>query len=145
MTPPSSDPVQSNSPGFTARRKSWTKEAVTSPETTLQAQMGKVFGYVKGLHATHLIDLGTKLGLFSRLAGAHTGLTPEALASEAALNPEYVRCWCEAACALELLDYEPATGYRLAPFIDEMLAQPEATYYVGRIPEVHLLVARDYA
>jgi SAM-dependent methyltransferase len=107
--------------------------------------MGKVFGYIKGMHATHLIDIGTKLGLFDTLARFRDGLTPEALASELGMYPKYVHFWCETACALELLDYDPAVGYRLAPFMNELLAQPEATYYLGRFPDVHLLVARDYA
>ena len=97
-------------------RDAWSREAVTSPPTTLQAQMGKVFGYLKGLHATHLINIGVKLGLFARLAQSPSGLTPDALAAALHLDPAYVRLWCETACALECLDYDPATGYRLAPF-----------------------------
>lgn len=72
-------------------------------------------------------------------------MIPDRLASTLGLHPEYVRVWCEAACALELLDYDPAAGYRLAPFMDDILGQPEGTYYLGRFPEVHLLSTRDYA
>ena len=125
-------------------RDAWSREAVTSPPTTLQAQMGKVFGYMKGLHATHLINIGVKLGLFARVAQSPGGLMPDALAAELKLDPAYVRLWCETACALECLDYDPATGYRLAPFMDQILSQPESTYYLGDFPDVHLLVARDY-
>ncbi len=121
------------------------RQATISPDTTRVAQMGKVFGYLKGLHAAHLMELGTRLGLFSRLARAATGIPAETLATEMELDLDYVRLWCEAACALELLDYTPQSGYRMAPFMDEILGQPDATYYVGRFPEVHLLVARDYA
>jgi hypothetical protein len=49
-------------------RDPWSREAVMSPPTTRQAQMGKVFGDLKGLHATHLINTGVKLGLLARLA-----------------------------------------------------------------------------
>jgi hypothetical protein len=59
MTTPSFDPSLFHG------RDAWSREAVTSPPTTLQAQMGKVFGYLKGLHATHLINTGVKLGLFA--------------------------------------------------------------------------------
>ncbi len=145
MTTPSFDPNQSKTVGSERRDNAWAREAVTSPETTLQTQMGKVFSYIKGMHAVHLIDLGTRLGLLSRMAKSPTGLTAEALAAESKLHPEYVRQWCETACALELLDYSPSSGYRLAPFMDQVLGQPEATYYIGRFPEVHLLIARDYA
>ena len=127
------------------RDEAWRREAVTSPETTLQAQLGKILGYLKGLHATHLMDVGTKLGLLQQLAACPAGLSPEELAVQLGLHPPYVRAWCEAACGLELLDYEPATGYRPAPFMGELLGRPEATFYVGLFPQAHLLVAEDYA
>jgi SAM-dependent methyltransferase len=127
------------------RGAAWAQEAVVSPDATRQAQMGKIFGYTKGLHATHLIDIGSKLGLFERLAAAPGGLTPDGLADAADLYPPYARFWCEAACALELLDYDPSVGYRLAPCMDEILGQPAGTYYLGLFPDAHLQVARDYA
>ena len=122
----------------------WQAEAVVTPETTRQEQMGKVFGYVKGLHATYLIEIGTQLGLFSELASAPQGLAPGALAEQRGLHAEYVRLWCETACALELLDYNPPL-FRLAPYMDELLGDPEATFYVGLFPQIHLLTTRDYA
>jgi SAM-dependent methyltransferase len=131
--------------GLPSHAASWGREAVISPETTRQAQMGKIFGYLKGIHASHLIDLGVRLGLFDRLAAHPAGLSAEALAAQTGLHPPYVRVWCETACGLELLDYDPAAGYHLAPFMDELLGQPAATYYLGRFPDAHLQVARDYA
>jgi SAM-dependent methyltransferase len=128
-----------------ARDEAWTREAVVSNDATLQAQMGKVFGYIKGLHATHLIDVGTKLGLFQHLAASPPGRFPEQLAAEGGLHPPYVRAWCEAACGLELLDFDPTAGYRLAPHMDELLGRPEAAFYMGLFPDAHLLVAEDYA
>jgi SAM-dependent methyltransferase len=142
-TSPSSSQSSPSDPS--SRHEAWTREAVRTPETTLQAQMGKVFGYIKGLHATHLIDVGTKLGLFRRLVAAQEGLPPERLAADLELHSPYVRAWCETACGLELLDYDPGSGYRLAPFMDELLGKPEAAFYLGLFPEAHLLVAEDYA
>lgn len=126
------------------RELAWSREAIGSPQTTRAAQMNKIFGYLKGLHAAHLMDIGTRLGLFGRLAQSG-GEASGALAAALGLDPDYVRLWCEAACGLELLDYRPDVGYRLAPFMDEILGRPDATYYLGRFPHVHLLVARDYA
>lgn len=126
-------------------REAWEHEAVVTADTTLPAQMGKVFGYIKGLHATYLIDLGVKLGLFEQVGQAGDGTTPEAIASALGLDRASVLRWCETACALELLDYEPASGYRLAPFMDQILGQPDGTFYLGAFPSVHMLFARDYA
>jgi len=109
------------------------------------AQMGKVFSYFKGLHATHLMDLGAKLGLFARLAQTPAGVPPAVLATDLRLHPPYVQQWCETACALELLDYDPAEGYLLAPCMAELLGRPDGTYNLGSFPAVHLVLAKDYA
>jgi hypothetical protein len=115
--------------GSATREAAWAKDAITSPESSRVVQMNKVFGYFKGLHATHVMVIGNQLGLFAQLAGALGGLRPDALAAELGLHPPYVRQWCETACALELLDYDPVGGYRLAPWMDEILGQPDAPQY----------------
>jgi SAM-dependent methyltransferase len=130
--------------GQRPRSEAWRREAVISPATTRGAQMAKVFGYLNGLHASYLMELGVRLGLFARLAGTPAGRHPADLAADLELDAGYVRCWCETACALELLDYEPAAGYRLAPYIDELLGRPEATFSVAGFPAVHLQFGRDY-
>jgi SAM-dependent methyltransferase len=127
------------------RNPSWQNDSAETGETSRIAQMNKVFGYLKGLHATHLMDLGRRLGLFEKLAASGSGITVGALAEKAGLQAEYTRVWCESACALELLDYSPNDGYRLAPFMDELLADTKATYYLGGFPSLHLIMARDYA
>ncbi|MDE3076188.1 MAG: methyltransferase domain-containing protein, partial [Chloroflexota bacterium] len=106
--------------------------------------MTKLFGYVRGFHATYLMDVGHQLGLFRALRGS-AGTRPESLAEELRLDAFYVAKWCETAYSLELLDYDQALGYRLAPFIEDLLADPDNTYFIGAFPNVHLQVARDYA
>jgi hypothetical protein len=128
--------------GSIARTEAWQHEAVVSPETTRPAQMAKLFGYLKGMHATCLLDLGVRLRLFQRLGEAPGGLHAADLAAAGSMDAGYTRCWCETACALELLDYDPEAGYRLAPFMDELLARPEATFSLAGFPTAHLLVQR---
>jgi hypothetical protein len=41
-------------------RDAWSRDSVTSPETSLQARMGKVLSYLKGLHATHLVHAAAR-------------------------------------------------------------------------------------
>jgi SAM-dependent methyltransferase len=131
--------------GSDARTEAWRREAVISPETTRPAQMARLFGYLKGLHATYLLDLGVRLGLFERLAKAPDGLPTAELAADCGLDAGYVRGWSETACALELLDYDPVAGWRLAPFMDELLGRPDATFSLAGFPTAHLLFGRDYA
>jgi SAM-dependent methyltransferase len=131
--------------GSDARTEAWSVQAVASPETTRPAQMARIFGYLKGLHATYLLDLGVRLGLFQHLGQRPGGLHASDLAAACGLDAGYTRCWCETACALELLDYDPAAGYRLAPFIDELLGRPDATFSLAGFPTAHLMFTRDYA
>ena len=133
------------STGSVPRTEAWQREAVSSPATTRPAQMAKIFGYLKGLHATYLLELGVRLGLFERLGQTPAGLQAADLAAACALDAGYTRCWCETACALELLEYDPAGGYRLAPFMDELLARPDGTFNLAGFPTAHLMLARDYA
>ena len=106
--------------------------------------MGKIFGYTEGLHAVLLIDIGTKLGLFVRLAGAPSFLTSDKLASELGLHPYHVCVWCEIAYTLKLLGYDHDTGHFIAPFMDEIRGQPDGTFYLGLFPQYHLQIARNY-
>src|SRR5439155_3343020 len=110
----------------TTRGDAWEREVITATESTRPRQMAKILGYFKGMHATHLINLGNQLGLFDRLAAEPGGTQPDVLATALGLHAPYVRQWCETACALELLDYDPVAGYRLAPFMDEILGRSDA-------------------
>lgn len=101
----------------------------------------RIFGYLRGLHATHYLDLGVRMGLFSALADRPR--SAEALARDLGLHAPYVRGFCEMGHHLELLDREGET-YRLAPEMDRLLASPDDTYFLGGFPRVHLRVAADY-
>jgi SAM-dependent methyltransferase len=102
----------------------------------------RIFGYLRGLHATHYLDLGVRMGLFSALADKPR--RAEALARDLGLHPPYVRGFCEMGHHLELLDRDGET-YRLAPEMERVLAAPDDTYFLGGFPRVHLRVAEDYA
>lgn len=108
---------------------------------TLGSAAARIFGYLRGLHATHYLDLGVRMGLFSALA--EKPRRAEALARDLGLHAPYVRGFCEMGHHLELLDRDGET-YRLAPEMDRVLASPDDTYFLGGFPRVHLRVAEDY-
>jgi SAM-dependent methyltransferase len=112
-----------------------------SPPTRAD-QIAKVFSYLRGLHATHYMDVGVRMGLFRALA--ERPRSAEQLAADLGLHPPYVRSFCETGHHLELLDREDG-AYRMAPEMDRLLAAPDDTFYAGGFPRVHLTVARDYA
>jgi SAM-dependent methyltransferase len=105
-------------------------------------QIARVFSYLRGLHATHYMDLGVRMGLFRALA--ERPRRPEQLAADLGLHPPYVVSFCDMGHHLELLDREDGV-FRLAPDMDRLLAAPDDTFYLGGFPRVHLTVARDYA
>jgi len=107
----------------------------------LGAAAARIFGYLRGLHATHYLDLGVRMGLFSALA--EKPRSAEALARDLGLHAPYVRGFCEMGHHLELLDRD-GERYRLAPEMDRVLASPDDTFFLGGFPRVHLRVAEDY-
>src|SRR5215217_6708641 len=100
---------------------------------SLSEQTAKVFGYIRGLHATHFLELGVRMGLFRALAeGARR---PEDLAAALSLHQPYVRAFCEMGFHLELLDRD-GEAYRLAEHMDRVLARPDDPFHLGGFPRV---------
>jgi SAM-dependent methyltransferase len=53
--------------------------------------------------------------------------------------------WCRAAYAYELLDHDPATGFRLAPHMAALLLDPRDPQYLGGRIEVSVAFGEDFA
>lgn len=99
---------------------------------TKQDQWQKLYGYVLGNQAAWITDIGLKAGLFAAIAGAGPpGIDEDALAARLAFHPRYVKVWCRAAFAFELLDWDEATGYRLAPHMEALLLDPADAQFMG--------------
>lgn len=111
-------------------------------EPRLSDQTARVFSFLRGLHATHFLDVGVRLGVFRALA--ETPQRPPELAAALRLHEPYVRAFCEMGFHLEVLDREGEV-YRLAPHMDRLLADPDDAFYMAGFPRVHLTVSRDYA
>jgi SAM-dependent methyltransferase len=142
MSTTSTRPV-TGAPTTIERGAGWFTGEVQSEPAPTAARMGQIFGFARGLHAIHLVDMGVKLGLFEALERTSGGLADAELAGELGLQPRYTQVWCEAACGLELLDLENGR-YRLAPGFDAVLGDPSAAYYLGAFARAHLELARDY-
>jgi SAM-dependent methyltransferase len=109
---------------------------------TLHRQTARVFGYLRGMHATHFLDVGTRLGLFEALAEGPR--TPAELASDLGLHEPYLRAFCEMGFHLEVMERN-GDGFSLAPEMDRLLARPDDPFYLAGFPRVHLSLSRDYA
>ena len=103
-------------------------------DTTITAdtQTAKVFAWRRGFNAMHLIDIGIAVGLFRALATAPQGSTARDLAQSLSLDLHCVEVWCTSAYSFEMLDGDEATRtFRLAPFMDKLLASPGHPRYLG--------------
>ena len=105
---------------------------MTESTITADTQTAKIFAWRRGFNAMHLIDIGVEVGLFRALADAPEGMTVRDLAQKLKLDRHCVDVWCTTAYSFEMLDADEATrAYKLAPFMDKILASPGHPRYLG--------------
>jgi 2-polyprenyl-3-methyl-5-hydroxy-6-metoxy-1,4-benzoquinol methylase len=63
-------------------------------EINAKTQMAKIRSFEKGFMATHLINLGAELGIFTALNENKEGLTVSELAVKLGLHEPYLKIWC---------------------------------------------------
>ena len=90
-------------------------------ELNAKAQMAKVREFEKGFMATHLINLGAKLGIFEALTENKDGLTVPVLAAKLGVHEPFLKIWCQTAYHFEILDSDDDGRFKLQPFLDEIL------------------------
>lgn len=90
-------------------------------ELSAKTQMAKIRNFEKGFMATHLINLGARLGIFEALNEKKEGLTVAVLASKLGIHEPYLKIWCQTAYHFEILDGDDKGRYMLQPYLDEIL------------------------
>lgn len=99
-----------------------------------KSQMAKIRNFEKGFFATHLINIGAKLGLFDALNEAKEGITIPNLASKLGLHEPYLKIWCQTAYYFEILDCDDNGRFKLQPSLDEILGdKSNFKNYLGNI------------
>jgi SAM-dependent methyltransferase len=109
---------------------------------TLAEQVSKLYELIAGYHATPLLEIGRELGVWETLA-RNPGLGSEELATALDTHPFYTDVLCRTAYSFELLVRE-RSGWRMAPHLDQILGNPESSFYLGRAPRIHMLLGNDY-
>lgn len=99
-------------------------------EVTADSQVARIFTWRRGFNAMHLIDLGVRLGLFKAFADAPDA-TAAQIAARLELHAPYVDVWCTTAYGFGLLDGTEDRRFRLAPHMNEILANPAHPRYLG--------------
>jgi ubiquinone/menaquinone biosynthesis C-methylase UbiE len=90
-------------------------------ELSAKNQMAKIRNFERGFMATHLINLGARLGIFEALNENKGGLTVPVLASKLGIHEPYLKIWCQTAFHFEILDGDEKGRFMLQPYLDEIL------------------------
>jgi ubiquinone/menaquinone biosynthesis C-methylase UbiE len=90
-------------------------------EISSKTQMAKIRNFEKGFIATHLVNLGAKLGIFEALNENQDGLTLPVLAAKLGIHEPYLKIWCQTAYHFEILDSDGKGRFMLQPYLDEIL------------------------
>ena len=118
------------------------KDTPPTAAPTLADQVSKLYELVAGYHATNLLEIARELGVWEALT-LNPGFTSKALAAQLGTHPFYTDVLCRTAFAFGLLDREGA-GWRMAPHFDQILGDPESSFYLASAPKVHMVVGEDY-
>jgi SAM-dependent methyltransferase len=103
-------------------------------EMNAKTQMAKIRSFEKGFMATHLINIGDKVGIFEALNQSKEGLTVPEIASKLGLHEPYLKTWCQTMYHFEVLDCDEHRRFRLQPFLDEILGdKANVKNYLGTI------------
>lgn len=94
---------------------------MANKELTKNSQARMIRSWMLGLHATHITDIGGRLGYFAEMRRCGGTVSAEALAETLELDSWRTKVWCQAACAVGILQADGDTQFTFAPFMDELL------------------------
>src|SRR5688572_2354130 len=116
----------------------------TTPVTTpsLSDQVSRLYDIIGGYHAAHMLQIAHELGVWKAVA-SNPGLSSGQLATQLGTEPFYTDVLCRTAFAYSILARDGA-GWRMAPHFDQILGDPNATFFLGTAARVHVKVGEDY-
>jgi SAM-dependent methyltransferase len=110
---------------------------------SLSEQVTRLYDLIGGYHATNLLDIADRLGVWAAVT-AKPGITSDALAGALSIQPFYTDVLCRTAFSFGLLERE-GQGWRMGPHFDQILGNPESSFYLAGAARVHLKVGEDYS
>lgn len=114
-------------------------------QPSLQQQLSRLWSFVDGATALHLVNIGLRLGLFARVASAVNGIAAADLARELGLQERPVDIWCRTAYHYGLLEADDQGCYRLGPHYGSLLADPNSALHQKAVIEFYAeLLPQDY-
>jgi SAM-dependent methyltransferase len=114
------------------------------PTPTLADQVSRLYDLVAGYHATHMLEIARELGIWEALA-KEPGLASGELADRLGTDPFYTDVLCRTAFSFGLLERDgDGDGWRMAPHFDQILGNPDSSFYLACAPRVHMILGEDY-
>jgi cyclopropane fatty-acyl-phospholipid synthase-like methyltransferase len=115
---------------------------MTADSPTLADQVSKLYDLIAGYHATHMIEIGHQLGAWAALT-KDPGLPSAELAARLGTDDFYTDVLCRTAFAFEIVDRDGA-GWRMGQHFEQILGDPESSFYLAAAAGVHMEVGKDY-
>src|SRR5918995_4649654 len=112
------------------------------PTPTLADQVSRLYDLVAGYHATNLLEIARELGVWETLT-RRPGLASGELAERLGTDPFYTDVLCRTAFSFGLLARD-GEGWRMAPHFDQILGDPDSSFYLALAPKVHMVLGEDY-
>ena len=97
---------------------------------------------IGGYHATNLIEIGRELGVWEALTQS-PGIASPMLAMRLKTDTFYTDVLCRTALAFGIVDRQ-GNGWRMAPHFDQILGDPDSTFFLANAAKVHMTVGADY-
>jgi SAM-dependent methyltransferase len=118
-------------------------EAGRDDTPTLSEQVTRLYDLIGGYHATNLLDIAERLGVWAAVT-ARPGITSDELADELSMQPFYTDVLCRTAFSFGLMERD-GRGWRMAAHFDQILGNPESSFCLAGAARVHMKVGEDYA
>ena len=114
---------------------------MSNREITKNSQARMIRSWMLGLHATYITDIGGRLGYFAEMRRRGGTVSAKELAETLELDPWRTKVWCQAACAVGILQADGDTRFAFAPFMDALLGDE-----APELQTAHVLasLARDF-
>src|SRR5918995_608816 len=112
------------------------------PNPTLADQVSRLYDLVAGYHVTNLLEIARELGVWEALT-QRPGLASGELAERLGTDPFYTDVLCRTAFSFGLVERD-GEGWRMAPHFDQILGDPESSFYLACAPRVHMVVGQGY-
>ena len=120
----------------------WRTGTLTTDGPSLSDQVTRFYDLIAGYHATQLIEIAREVGLWNAIT-AQPGITSGDLATGLGTEPFYTDVLCRTAFSFGLIDREDP-GWRMAPHFDQILGDPESSFFLVNAARVHMLLGEDY-